>query len=65
MTANSNLGWPCYEGPEGAPLYAGMGRCQPVFQGAVNPQPSGPFVMYKHPPNAVGNVASISAIAGW
>ncbi|RYY32834.1 hypothetical protein EON62_04890, partial [archaeon] len=56
-----NYGWPCYEGPEAQIDYQFMGN--PVCQWLQDTNSwVRPFVSYKHPPNAIGNVQSVSGV---
>lgn len=59
-----NYGWPCIEGPYPQQEYDNFKH--PVCEGfKQNGGDTKPFFAYKHPDNVPGNVASISAVAGW
>lgn len=61
---NINFGWPCFEGPFINNEYAGFNHptCQWMIDNNIDTKP---FFYYDHPENVVGNVASISAVAGY
>lgn len=59
-----NFGWPCWEGNNVQTdfQYLQFPACNQLYAAANDVKP---LYFYLHPPNAVGNIASISAVAGY